>query len=67
MGDAMFYKANNRESVPEILNGCPRGKKERNGLLTKHFSLSDAQKWFESRGVLLKTESDGRKVVSCDR
>mmetsp|Transcript_6068 Transcript_6068/g.8656 ORF Transcript_6068/g.8656 Transcript_6068/m.8656 type:complete len:476 (-) Transcript_6068:76-1503(-) len=54
------------KSVPEILNGYPRGKKELNGLLTKHFSPSDAQKWFESRGVVLKTESDGRMFPVTD-
>ena len=52
--------------VSVILNGYPRGKKELNGLFNKHFSPKDARKWFEDRGVELKTETDGRMFPVTD-
>lgn len=54
------------KSVPEILNGYPRGKKELNGIFSKYFSPKDAEKWFNDRGVRLKTESDGRMFPVTD-
>ena len=48
--------------VPVILDGYPRGKKELNGIMTKYFGPTQARRWFEKRGVELKTESDGRMV-----
>lgn len=55
-----------QKPVSEILNGYPRGKKELNGLFQKHFSPSDARRWFEERGVELKTELDGRMFPITD-
>jgi predicted flavoprotein YhiN len=50
------------KSLTTILDGYPRGKRELNGLFHKQFGPLQAQQWFESRGVELKTESDGRMV-----
>ena len=52
--------------VHELLQGYPRGKKELNGLLHKRFGPVQAQEWFESRGVQLKTEQDGRMFPTTD-
>jgi predicted Rossmann fold flavoprotein len=52
--------------VSDILNGYPRGKKELNGPFNKHFSPTDARTWFQSRGVELKTEIDGRMFPVTD-
>ncbi len=52
--------------VSVLLNGYPRGKKELTGLFKKHFSPSDAEKWFRDRGVELKTEQDGRMFPITD-
>jgi predicted Rossmann fold flavoprotein len=52
--------------VSNLLNGYPRGKKELQGLLHKHFSPKNAEEWFRSRGVDLKTESDGRMFPTTD-
>lgn len=49
-----------------LQNGYPRGSKELNGLLRKRFSPNDCRQWFESRGVVLKTESDGRMFPITD-
>lgn len=49
----------------ELLKGYPRGS----GFLKKvfhHFSTSDTMAWFESRGVLLKTETDLRVFPKSD-
>lgn len=54
------------KSVSEILNGYPRGKKELTGLLQKRFPPTMAREWFEKRGVILKTESDGRMFPNTD-
>jgi predicted Rossmann fold flavoprotein len=54
------------KTVPIILAGYPRGQKELNGLYQKRFSPSMAREWFESRGVVLKTEPDGRMFPITD-
>eukprot|EP00550_Attheya_septentrionalis_P009367 CAMPEP_0198297028 /NCGR_PEP_ID=MMETSP1449-20131203/35064_1 /TAXON_ID=420275 /ORGANISM="Attheya septentrionalis, Strain CCMP2084" /LENGTH=499 /DNA_ID=CAMNT_0043997825 /DNA_START=26 /DNA_END=1525 /DNA_ORIENTATION=- len=54
------------KTLPEILNGYPRGKKELTGLMTKRFSPTQAEEWFTSRGVTLKTEKDGRMFPTSD-
>lgn len=52
--------------VDLLLQGYPRGKKELNGLLHKQFPPKQAQEWFETNGVTLKTESDGRMFPTTD-
>ena len=52
--------------LPQILSSYPRGTKELRGLYTKRFTPSDAYDWFTSRGVSLKTESDGRMFPTTD-
>mmetsp|Transcript_1132 Transcript_1132/g.2430 ORF Transcript_1132/g.2430 Transcript_1132/m.2430 type:complete len:490 (+) Transcript_1132:171-1640(+) len=52
--------------VVDILGGYPRGSKELRGLMTKRFSPQDAEEWFTSRGVQLKTEPDGRMFPITD-
>lgn len=54
------------KSVPVILNGYPRGKKELNGIMNKYFSPTQAEEWFTKRGVVLKTEKDGRMFPITD-
>lgn len=43
----------------ELVNNYPRGGKELRGAFSR-FQPQDTIKWFESRGVKLKTEADGR-------
>jgi len=50
----------------DILSGYPRGSKELRGLMMKRFSPTNAKEWFTSRGVELKTESDGRMFPVTD-
>lgn len=52
--------------LPQILSSYPRGNKELRGLFTKRFTPDDAYDWFTSRGVELKTESDGRMFPITD-
>ena len=52
--------------LPQILSSYPRGNKELRGLYTKRFTPDDAYNWFISRGVQLKTESDGRMFPTTD-
>jgi predicted flavoprotein YhiN len=52
--------------LPKILDSYPRGSRELNGLYSKHFTPDDALEWFVSRGVVLKTESDGRMFPVTD-
>lgn len=54
------------KSLPQILSSYPRGSKELRGLYTKRFTKEDAYEWFTSRGVELKTESDGRMFPVTD-
>lgn len=48
-----------------LLNNYPRGNKELRGPFTR-FQPRDTIAWFESRGVTLKVESDGRMFPSTD-
>jgi predicted Rossmann fold flavoprotein len=52
--------------VADILQGYPRGKKELTGLLQTRFAPSQAHEWFTKRGVVLKTEADGRMFPNTD-
>lgn len=54
------------KTVPILLSGYPRGRKELNSLFHKRFTPTMAREWFESRGVQLKTESDGRMFPTTD-
>ncbi|MGK3735422.1 MAG: putative Rossmann fold flavoprotein [Bacillariaceae sp.] len=54
------------KSIPTILAGYPRGKKELNGLYHKRFTPTMARDWFEQRGVILKVEEDGRMFPVTD-
>jgi predicted Rossmann fold flavoprotein len=46
-------------NIPELLEHYPRGVKTLKKTF-RHFSTNDTIKWFQSRNVTLKTESDGR-------
>jgi predicted Rossmann fold flavoprotein len=48
-----------------LVKQYPRGEKELRNLFSR-FSTSDTIKWFEERGVHLKTEDDGRMFPSTD-
>lgn len=52
--------------LQKILGSYPRGQRELNGLYSKHFTPDDAREWFVRRGVVLKTESDGRMFPITD-
>ncbi len=52
--------------IQKILSSYPRGQRELNGLFSKHFTPDDAREWFEDRGVVLKTETDGRMFPITD-
>ena len=54
------------KSLIDMLSGYPRGNKELRGIMTKQFSPQDAEEWFTSRGVQLKTEADGRMFPTTD-
>lgn len=54
------------KTLPQILSSYPRGSKELRGIYTKRFTPDDAYDWFTSRGVQLKTESDGRMFPITD-
>jgi predicted flavoprotein YhiN len=54
------------KSTREILNSYPRGQKELAGILSKRFTPKMARRWFESKGVELKTEGDGRMFPTSD-
>lgn len=49
-----------------LVKNYPRGSKELRGPFTR-FQPSDTIQWFESRGVSLKTEEDGRMFPVTDR
>ena len=56
---------NGSASISEVSRAYPRGSKlMKKGL--KVFNTSDTQAWFESRGVKLKTEADGRVFPVAD-
>jgi predicted Rossmann fold flavoprotein len=42
-----------------LIKNYPRGEKELQNVFSR-FSITDTIKWFEERGVELKTEADGR-------
>jgi len=48
-----------------LIQNYPRGHKEMRGAF-EHFSTKDTVEWFESRGVKLKTEPDGRMFPITD-
>lgn len=52
--------------IPELLEGYPRGRKELNGILNQYFGPKDAERWFTDRGVIMKTEGDGRMFPVTD-
>ena len=54
------------KTTKEILECYPRGQKEISGIFNKRFTPSMVRAWFESRGVLLKTENDGRMFPVTD-
>ena len=49
-----------------LIQGYPRGNKELRGAF-EQFAPADIVNWFESRGVKLKTEPDGRMFPVTDR
>ncbi len=49
----------------QLVKNYPRGEKFLKKAFT-HFSIPDTWTWFESRGVKLKTESDGRVFPQSD-
>lgn len=49
----------------ELINNYPRGSKELRGAFSR-FQPQDTIHWFESRGVKLKTEDDGRIFPTTD-
>jgi predicted flavoprotein YhiN len=52
--------------LSQILSSYPRGPRELRGTFTKRFTPEDAYDWFTSRGVILKTEADGRMFPITD-
>ncbi len=48
-----------------LVKNYPRGEKELRNVFSR-FTTSDTVKWFEDRGVLLKTENDGRMFPVSD-
>jgi predicted flavoprotein YhiN len=50
-----------------LQKGYPRGYKELKSIYYKRFTPIDAQVWFESHGVQLKTELDGRMFPTTDQ
>jgi predicted flavoprotein YhiN len=53
--------------LSQILSSYPRGNKELRGMYTKRFTPIDTYNWFTTRGVQLKTESDGRMFPITDK
>jgi predicted flavoprotein YhiN len=53
--------------VPDISRGYPRGSRELIGPLSSGFTPLQTAAWFESRGVKLKTETDGRVFPTTDK
>jgi predicted Rossmann fold flavoprotein len=49
----------------KLLKNYPRGEKFLKKVF-RHFAVKDTIEWFESRGVLLKTEADGRMFPVTD-
>lgn len=53
-------------SISELLEGYPRGARFLKPMLHRFFT-TDTIEWFESRGVALKTEADGRMFPVSDQ
>ena len=51
--------------ISNLVNNYPRGQKQLIGLFNR-FSTKEAFEWFQSRGVCLKIENDGRIFPSSD-
>lgn len=56
----------NTKTTRELLECYPRGRREISGIFCKSFTPSMAREWFESKGVRLKVEKDGRMFPSTD-
>lgn len=56
---------NGSKSINELAKGYPRGEKFLKNLFQK-FNNQDTIKWFENRGIKLKTEADGRVFPTTD-
>ena len=52
--------------LPVLLDSYPRGSRELTGLMTKRFGPELMERWFRERGVVLKTEEDGRMFPVTD-
>lgn len=55
------------KDVLDISKGYPRGQRELLGPLSKTFGPIETKHWFESKGVKLKTEPDGRVFPCTDK
>jgi predicted Rossmann fold flavoprotein len=55
----------NCTSIPDLIQAYPRGGRQLRNLFYQ-FQPSDTREWFESRGVPLKTEADGRMFPQSD-
>lgn len=55
-----------QQPVSLIVQGYPRGRKQLIGPFNALFGPADAARWFELRGVALKTEADGRMFPTSD-
>lgn len=55
------------KSIELILQGYPRGSKQLKSPFLTKFAPLDVYNWFESRGVSLKTEADGRVFPTSDK
>ena len=55
------------KAVIDISKGYPRGQRELLGPLSKAFGPTETKQWFESKGVGLKTEADGRVFPTTDK
>lgn len=51
--------------ISKLAKNYPRGEKFLKKVF-RHFAVSDTVEWFESRGVSLKTEADGRMFPTTD-
>ena len=55
------------KAAVDIAKGYPRGQRELLGPLSKSFGPMETRQWFESKGVKLKTEPDGRVFPTTDK
>ena len=56
---------NSCSEISDLVNNYPRGEKQLLGLFNR-FSTTDAFDWFQSRGLMLKVENDGRVFPRSD-